>query len=66
MPHLQKKPSAVNETAMDSSAEEETRKLTQTDHLNKILLKAFLQHINNDNEVDRNVVVSTSVDAFKN
>lgn len=62
MPHLQEKP--PQQPVLDKSEGPEevsaaTPELTQTDHLNNILLKAFLQHINS-NEVgsgnDNNVV----------
>lgn len=42
MPHIKE-----NQPFSDVDAkEDQSRKLTQTDHLNKLLLNAFLQHLN--------------------
>lgn len=68
MPHLQEKTqqSVVEPRVVSEETGAAVPELTQTDHLNNILLKAFLQHINS-NEVGvasdgaNNVIVNAPI-----
>ena len=53
---------AINNGSSEENSEKVTNELTQTDHLNKRLLEAFLTRINTSNE-EGTILVDTTQDS---